>query len=436
MEFQTVKGMRDLLPEDFKLFKRVITVIREIFDNYSYQEVSMPILEPFELLAAKSGEEIKETMYVFEDKAGRKLALRPEMTASVARLYITHFMKAAKKPLRLAYIGPCYRYDNPQYGRYREFRQAGFELLGSSYPEADSEILSICDDLMQRLGFKDFQFKIGHVGILRGILEQEGLGEEIQNKVFSLIDRNKVEEAYQLFKTHKLSDECIEIIKELMKLKGNDIHQLIDQAKSITKPYIAANKALQNLKDILTLYLICGEKEHLFLDLGFARGLEYYTGMIFEIFIPGLSIAVGGGGRYDRLIENFHGRSTPAVGCAPGIDRIVLAMKEKNIIETKSDKYENKIIITCTDEIILPEALKIAKLLRDNNFSTEFDVGRKKLKKLLSYAAEKRIRYVIIVGQSELVKNKVAVKDLSAEQQYEVLITDLINFFKERLKDK
>lgn len=299
--------MKDILPEEFTQFRRVINVTRQLFDLYNYQEVSMPIVEPFELLAAKSGEEIKETMYVFEDKAGRRLALRPEMTASITRLYITHFMLAAKKPIRLAYIGPCYRYDNPQYGRYREFRQAGFEIVGSAYPEADAEILTVCDELMTRLGIDDFNLKVGHVGILRSILEQEGLGEEIQNKVFSLIDRDRVEAAFQLLEKKNLQHSCIKTIKELMQLKGTHVHDIIEKAPSILGSYKNAQDAVQNLKEILTLYVSSGNINHLLLDLGFARGLEYYTGLIFEIFIPGISIAVGGGGRYDKLIETFNG---------------------------------------------------------------------------------------------------------------------------------
>ncbi|MFX1294508.1 MAG: histidine--tRNA ligase [Promethearchaeota archaeon] len=432
-KFQTVKGMRDLLPEDFQIFLYIIKVVRQLHDLYNYQEVSMPILESFDLLAAKTGEEIKETMYVFEDKAGRKLALRPEMTASVARLYITHYMLATKKPIRLAYIGPCYRYDNPQYGRYREFRQAGFEIIGSTYPEADAEILSLCENLMIRLGFKDFNLKIGHVGILRNILEQEGLGEEVQNKVFSLIDRDKIDDAFKLLKSYKLHENCIKTIKELMQLKGKDVKGIFDRASTLLGSYNQAKNAVQNLKEILNLYLSSGKLDNLVLDLGFARGLEYYTGMIFEIFIPGISIAVGGGGRYDRLIETFHGKSTSAVGCAPGIDRIVLAMKEKKIYKIYDERFLKKIMIVCIDEQMLPESLKIADTLRKNNLSAEFEIGRKKLKKALAFAVSKKYRYVIIIGSDEIIKGEISVKDLATEEQKAVPIEKIIDFFNQNL---
>jgi histidyl-tRNA synthetase len=433
MEFQAVKGMRDILPEEFNLFKHVIAVVQQIFDNYGYQELAMPILEPFELFAAKSGEEIKDTMYVFEDKAGRKLALRPEMTASIARLYITYFMKGVKKPLRLAYMGPCYRYDNPQYGRYREFRQAGLELLGSEYPEADAEILIACDDLMTRLGFTTFHLKVGHVGILREILAQEGMNEEFQNRILSLMDRNKIEEVFQLFQEQNLPANVINIIKELVQLKGKNIQELIEQASVLLESYSQAMSALQNLKEILTLYLSYEDQTRILVDFGFARGLEYYTGMIFEIFIEDLSIAVGGGGRYDNLIANFQGEPTPAVGCAPGIDRIVLAMTEKKLFAPTEDAYAKKIMVACLDEIILPEALKIAQTVRKGNYSTEFDVGRKKLKNLLTFAANKKIRYVIIVGSKEIVKKEVMVRDLALEKQETVPIDDLMNYLKEKI---
>lgn len=434
MEFQTVKGMRDLLPEENIKFNHVIRVVQKLFEVYNYQEVAMPIVESFELLAAKSGEEIKDSMYVFEDKAGRQLALRPEMTASIARLYITHFMLSAKKPLRLAYIGSCYRYDNPQYGRYREFRQAGFEIIGSEHPEADAEILTICDDLMTRLDIKEFQLKVGHVGILRNILEQEGLGEEIQNKIFSLIDRNRVNEAFELLRANKLEESCIKTIEKLMELKGNDVHEIIEKAPNILRSYGKAQDAIQNLKEILTLYMSIGDKNHLFLDLGFARGLEYYTGMIFEIFIPGISIAVGGGGRYDKLIESFQGQPTPAVGCAPGIDRIVLAMTEKKIFDPERDKFQKKILILCIDEQMLVESLKIANSLRKHDFPTEFAIGRKKLKKALAFAVEKKIRYVIIIGPDEIIKGELAVRDLSEEEQVTIRIEKIEEYFKEKIK--
>jgi histidyl-tRNA synthetase len=434
MEFQTVKGMRDFLPEEYNLFKHVISVIEQIFENYNYQEVAMPILEPFELFSAKSGEEIKESMYVFEDKAGRKLALRPEMTASIARVYITYFMRTTKKPLRLAYIGPCYRYDNPQFGRYREFRQAGLELLGSEYPEADAEILIACDDLMTRLGFTKFHLKVGHVGILREILAQEGMNEEFQNRILSLIDRHKIDEVFQLFNEQNLPDSAVTIIRELMQLQGKNIHELIDKARELIESYSKALNSLQNLKEILTLYLSDGEKTRILVDFGFARGLEYYTGMIFEIFIEDLSIAVGGGGRYDNLIANFGGEPTPAVGCAPGIDRIVLAMTEKKLFEPEGGSSAKKIMIACLDEIILPEALKIAQTLRKNNYSAEFDVGRKKLKNLLKFAADKKMRYIIIVGSKEIMKKEIIVRDLALEKQENIPNDSLLRYLKEKIE--
>jgi histidyl-tRNA synthetase len=286
---------------------------------------------------------------------------------------------------------------------------------------------------MTRLGFKEFYFKVGHVGILREILESEGLGEDIQNKVFSLIDRDKIEEAFSMLEKHQLSAGCIERITKLMELKGKNIKDLIDQATELLKPYPKAQQAIQNLKEILTMYLSFGHEERILCDFGFARGLEYYTGMIFEIYLPKISIAVGGGGRYDKLIEAFHGQPTPAVGCAPGIDRIVLAMKEVGLKKIDKASYKGKVIITCIDELILPEAIKISDSLRKANIPVEFDVARRSLKKFLSFASEKRIRFALIVGPDEIVKEKIVIRDLSTEKQETISIKDLIKYFKNKI---
>ncbi|RLE48651.1 MAG: ATP phosphoribosyltransferase regulatory subunit, partial [Candidatus Methanomethylicota archaeon] len=173
-KFRRLRGLRDYLPEDMEKLNYVKRVVRQLFSLYGYMEVMTPTLESFELLAAKSGEEIRQRMYVFTDLGGRKVALRPEMTAPIARFYINN-MLGRPKPVRLGYIANCFRYDEPQYGRYREFWQGGFELIGSREPEADAEILDIADALMRRLGFENHYLKLGHVGVMRAFLGAEGV---------------------------------------------------------------------------------------------------------------------------------------------------------------------------------------------------------------------------------------------------------------------
>ena len=192
--FQPVRGMRDLTGDDAQTFTHIIDKARENATLYGYKEVITPHVEPLELLGAKSGEEIRQRMFIFKDLGDRQVALRPEFTASIARLATTA-LKNEPKPLRLFSVGTVYRYDEPQRGRYREFWQSNFELMGSAKPEADAEIILLTNSLMQTLGLKDYAFKIGHIGVIRGILSQEGVDEKTQNAVLQLMDKKEYDAA-------------------------------------------------------------------------------------------------------------------------------------------------------------------------------------------------------------------------------------------------
>jgi len=415
--FRVVHGMRDMLPEDLEKRRHVVDVIRNMFRVYSYDEVETPVIESFDLLSAKAGDEIRHRMYVFTDLGGRKVALRPEMTAPVARIVAMH-MRTKPKPLRLGYIANCFRYDNPQMGRYREFWQAGFELFGSSRPETDVETLTISTDLMERLGFRNYSFKIGHVGILRGVLSQEGVSEENQGSVMGLIDKGKHSMALELLMRLNLSKQGLEAVKKLLQLKGKNINKVLSNGEKVLSNYEAGYKALVNLKDILSLLAASEIKVPITVDLGFARGLEYYTGMIFEVYAPKMNIALNGGGRYDKLIELFGGEPTPAVGCAPGIDRIVLAMKKKALFPKKV--VEKRILVVPVNDKLNAKASAIASQLRRVDFQVETEVLGKGIKKALSYANAKDHAFVVIVAPKELTEGNVIIRDMRRAVQQEV----------------
>ena len=198
--FQTVRGMRDLLGEEAQAFTCIIAKARDTATLYGYKEVITPVVEPLELLSAKSGEEIRQRMFIFKDLGDRQVALRPEFTASIARLATTA-LKNEPKPLRLFSVGSVYRYDEPQRGRYREFWQSNFELMGSARPEADAEIVLLTNSLMKALGLQGYAFKIGHIGVIRGILSQEGVDEKTQNAILQRMDKKEYEEAFKLAPT-------------------------------------------------------------------------------------------------------------------------------------------------------------------------------------------------------------------------------------------
>ncbi len=417
--FQTVRGMRDLLPEEAELLNYVIAKARDTAALYGFREAITPIVEPYELLSAKSGEEIRQRMFIFDDLGGRKVALRPEFTASIARLATT-VLKNEPKPLRIFSVGSVYRYDEPQKGRYREFWQANFELMGSAKPEADAEVILLTNSMMKDVGLQGYALKLGHVGVLKGIMSQEGVDDKTQNAVLQRMDKKEYDAALALVE----SEKCKASLRGLIELKSDSVFATVEKMKAHLQGYEKALDAVENLSAILKLVTESGcEIETV--DPAFARGLEYYTGMIFEVYVPELDIALGGGGRYDRLIEVFGGESTPAVGVAHGLDRIALAMQSQKT-ELKVTQKKRVVVVPIKEEQ-KGEALKIAQMLRDAGVSAKFEVmGRKMAKALEDADKRKEADYAVIVGERELKEGKVVVKDLANRTQTEVKIDELV----------
>jgi len=415
--FQTVRGMRDLIGQEAKTFTYIINNARQIAEHYGFCEVITPHVEPIELLSAKSGEEIRQRMFIFKDLGERQVALRPEFTASIARL-VTSTLKNEPKPLRLFSAGTVYRYDEPQRGRYREFWQSNFELMGSANSEADAEIVLLTNGLMSILGLQGYAFKIGHIGVIRGILSQDGVDEKTQNAVLQRMDKKEYDKAFELIE----SAQCRAMLEGLIAIKGKDWRGTIEQIKSHVAGYANAKAAAENLTEILSL-ITQSTKITLTVEPAFARGLEYYTGMIFEVYIPELDIALGGGGRYDRLIEVFGGDPTPAVGCAHGIDRVAIALQaQKKIIDVKVGKAVAVIPIT---DALKPTALTIAQKLRSSGIRVEFEVMGRKMVKALEDADKRKVDYAVIVGERELKTGAVVLKDLAHRTQIIVEIEKL-----------
>jgi len=420
--FQTVRGMRDLLNEEAETLTYIISKAREIAVLYGYKEAITPVVESLELLSAKSGEEIRQRMFIFKDLSDRGVALRPEFTASIARLATTA-LKNEPKPLRLFSVGGVYRYDEPQRGRYREFWQSNFELLGSGKPEADAEIVLLTNSLMKTLGLQGYASKIGHIGVIRGILSQENVDERTQNAILRRMDKKEYEEAFKLVQ----SDKCKSMLEGLLQLKGKDWRETVEKIKAYVAGYEKAKAAAENLSDILKLIVESGCSVET-VEPAFARGLEYYTGMIFEVYIPELDIALGGGGRYDRLIEVFGGESTPAVGVAHGIDRIALAMQmQKTILATERGK---RVLVLSVNDSLKVEALKIAQMLRDAGIIVEFEVMGRKMAKALEDADKRKVDYVVIVGERELKEGAVVLRNLAKREQTIVVIKELVEKIK------
>jgi histidyl-tRNA synthetase len=424
-QYQPARGMRDFLPEDAQKMRCVEQTARRLADLYGYEEVITPIVESHELLAAKAGEEIRLRMYTFNDLAGRKLALRPEFTPSIARLVATK-LRTAPKPLKLFCIGSLYRYDEPQFGRFREFWQANYELMGSNKPEADAEILTLTSDLLQTLGLCNFYLKIGHVGIIRGILTQEDIVEEQQNQIMQLLDHKQWQDALTAIEKLGATQNCQTTLKNLFETQGKNTDRILKKIKRTVKDYEKATAATENLQQILDLDQKSGVQQETLIEAGFARGLEYYTGMITEAYVPELeSLALGGGGRYDKLIELFGGEPTPAVGVAMGPDRIVLATEKQNI--NLAEKKETHILVIPLKPEMRPQAFEIASKLRRQGIASETEVIGRELSKALADADRRGFTHAVIAAPKEAKEDEVILRNLKKHEQKTIKTDELVN---------
>jgi histidyl-tRNA synthetase len=414
--------MRDLIGDEAQVFTTSIVKARQTAECYGFCEVITPHVEPLELLSAKSGEEIRQRMFIFKDLGGRQVALRPEFTASIARL-VTTVLRNEPKPVRLFSVGTVYRYDEPQKGRYREFWQSNFELMGSARPEADAEIVLLTNSLMMSLGLEGYVFKVGHIGVIRGILSQDGVDEKTQNAVLQKMDKKDYAAALELVESKKSRA----MLEGLIAIKGCNWRETVEQMQSYVADYPSAKGAVGNLGEILGLI---GESADIDVkvDPAFARGLEYYTGMIFEVYVPQIDIALGGGGRYDRLIETFGGDPTPAVGCAQGIDRVAIALQSQKV--SRAEKSVKKVSVIPITETLKPQALRIAQQLRFAGVAAEFEVMGRKMAKALEDADKRRVDYAVIVGERELKEGAVMLKDLASRQQSIIAVEKLVEKIK------
>ena len=386
------------------------------FTSFGYQEIQTPTFETLELFTEKSGESIIDEIYSFKDKGGRDLALRPELTAPVIRFYVNS-LQMEPKPLKLFYFGNCYRYDRPQKGRYREFTQAGCEIIGTDTPEAVSELIALAYKILKNTGLKNINLNIGNLKILQSIFKKLKITKDQQKYIIPLIDKSLYEELFNALVDFKIDSK---IANSLIKIVDtSDVKEIRDFIKNDE----SALGELEKLEKI-TSYLKNIQKISNFkLKMSIVRGLDYYTGTVFEIEAPilGAEKQICGGGEYE-LIETFGGRKTPQAGFAIGFDRTILALESEKFKfpELKIDAY-----VIPVSEDMKNKALEITEHLRDEKIKTDVDLLNRGIGKSMKYASSINAEKVIIIGPDEIDKNSVSVKDMKSGEQKLVKINDL-----------
>jgi histidyl-tRNA synthetase len=405
MELQKPRGTRDFLPEEMNRRKYIENKMREVATRWGYGEIKTPTFEHIELFTLKSGDGILGEIYNFRDKGDREIALRPELTAPVVRMYVEELQRSPK-PLKFFYFDNCFRYERPQKGRFREFFQFGVEIIGSSRPESDAEVIALAVEMLKSAGVTG-DLHVGNLGIVRELLKD--ISPEHQGKIMRLVDKKDDKGLEDFLDEINAPDYMRGKLFRLIGLHGeNAVHEASELVGDIE-----AIAQFNSLLDLLDVYGLEFQ-----VDLGIARGLDYYTGMVFEIYCEGLGAQnqVCGGGSY-RLAALFGGEDTPSTGYAIGFDRIM------EICEAKPETSGRIVVVSFEDT--RKEAIVIANKLREH-LPTYLDVMGRKFKDQISYANTIDASHVVIVGKNELDAGKVALKDMLTGEQELVTVEEAV----------
>jgi len=496
-KIQRLSGTRDILPDEYEKRQRVLKIIENTFKQFGYRGVSVPTIELVELHLRKSGESIRQHMYFFKDQGQNDICLRPEFTASVVRMY-NNSLQNEPLPLKFYYIGSAFRHDRPQTGRYREFTQAGVELIGGRTPEFDAEIIALACKVMDALEIKNYKVVIGNIGIVFELLSQKMIEERAKNYIiesletFSKIEASNKGEAVEKWikdmkngfkkigiSLEELPDEKIELldivkelpmeqiikittwvlqaiygetwqrgssyeiakkmsakikrerqgkeiiealefISKLMSIDEDNPENALNKASCLIKLHNFNPKPIEDLRQIVS-YLDCYDIDwnRVKIDFGFGRGLEYYTGMIFEIYVENEKLGISqkqvcGGGRYDTLIADLgSSKSVPSLGFSFGLERLVLCMEEEDIKPWQIDVF----VAPIGNKEEFKAGLKAANWLRLQGLRVDIGLLGLSPRELTGMSKRLKSRYTIFIGGEELKNGFVTLKDMQTGKQ-------------------
>lgn len=421
--YTVARGTRDILAFEKQKESIISDIIKIIASTYGYEMIETPIFEATELFSRSVGESsdiVNKEMYTFLDKGNRSITLRPEGTAGTIRLFVNNKLyNNPDLPVKMMYLGPVFRYERPQSGRYRQFKQFGFECVGLKNPYVDVELILMVKNILESLGFENLEIKINT------------LGDNVSRN-------NYIVALKEYFKPYlegenALCPDCLRRYEQnplrILDCKYDDEHIAIKNAPKIND-YLS-----QQSKDYFSEVLKLLEKMNVnyVVDTSLVRGLDYYNDVVFEIYQKGSSFgALGAGGRYDNLVNEVGGPAMPATGFAFGIERLLLAMEQENLFDTlRPDTPE--VYVMPMGEKCNDLAFKTTEFLRKNGFIVEMDYLNRSFKSQFKTIERKSIPVAIIIGEDELKNNNFIVKDTRKVEQYIVEEEDLLDCIKDVL---
>ncbi|XP_057983440.1 histidine--tRNA ligase, chloroplastic/mitochondrial isoform X2 [Malania oleifera] len=413
------KGTRDFPPEEMRLRNWLFNNFREVSKLFGFEEVDFPVLESEALFIRKAGEEIRDQLYCFEDRGNRRVALRPELTPSLARLVIQKG-KSLSLPLKWFAVGQCWRYERMTRGRRREHYQWNMDIIGVPEVTAEAELISSIVTFFKRIGItaSDVGFKVSSRKVLQEVLRCHSIPENLFGEVCIIIDKMEkipMDEIKKELKSVGILEEAAEELLRVLSIKS---------LTKLEEVLGAAGEAVADLKQLFSLVEKFGYSEWIQFDASVVRGLAYYTGIVFEGFDrEGNLRAICGGGRYDQLLSTFGGDEIPACGFGFGDAVIIELLKDKGLLPELSLEVEN--IVCSLDPHLQGAAAAAATILREKGKTVDLVLENKPLKWVFKRASRINARRLILVGSSEWQRGMVVVKILSSGEQYEIKLDEL-----------
>ena len=422
MKPRTLSGFMELLPQKQAQMERMMQTLRETYELYGFYPLDTPVLEASEVLLAKGGGETEKQIYRFQ-KGDTDLALRFDLTVPLAK-YVAKNYGNLSFPFRRYQIGKVYRGERAQKGRYREFYQCDIDIIGDGELDIinDAEIPSIIYDIFTNLGFEDFTIRINNRKILNGLFEEIGQKEQSEEilRIIDKIEKIGKEAVVEEFEKIGVNSEQINKIIEFIEIEGTT-NEKLEKLEKLNIENETYKQGVKELKEVIKNIKIFGVPEKNFkVDLTIARGLDYYTGTVYETFLNEYREigSVCSGGRYENLAEYYTNKKLPGVGVSIGLTRLFYKLNELNIIKATKRAVAEVLIIPMLEN--LTEPIKLATKLRKMGINTEIFLNNKKLKAKFKYADKLEIPYVVVIGEDEVKENKVTIKNMKTGEEEKI----------------
>lgn len=426
---RTLKGFRDYLPDAMLARESLIDTARQVYRSYGFSPIDTPALEYSEILLGKGGDESDKQLFRFTDQGDRDVAMRFDLTVPFARFTAQH-LNDLVMPFKRYHIATVWRAEKPQRGRYREFMQCDFDTIGTESNTADIETLLVIHDLFEAIGFEKFTIRINNRLVLNGLLQTLDLTESAAGLLRALdklpkIGRDNV--IAEMTETVGLTTEQAERVLDFAMFKSDNNEEILSQLETMVSDSETGQAGVARLRELFAASRQAGiADERVELDVSIARGLDYYTGTIYETFLTDLPEigSVCSGGRYDNLAELFTTQKLPGVGASLGLDRLLAAMDELGMIQTATTPAQ--VLVAMFDADRLGDYLRIGRKIREAGISVEVYPESKAVGKQLKYADRKGFRVALIAGADEFANSQWQVKDLQSGEQAAVSEPELI----------